>query len=170
MSHDRKMGHVQSLKVYLSVLGALFVLTVTTVLVSIPDMGLWNDVVALLVATCKASLVILFFMHGRFESRLTWAFIYYPLIVVGLLFAGVFLDYTNRVSSMQDAMAPVSAIGAHGGDHGEDAGDHGEDAGDHGTDAKDADHAEEADGHDGDAKEEEHKEDGQEHDDDTGHN
>ncbi|MDJ0835102.1 MAG: cytochrome C oxidase subunit IV family protein [Acidobacteriota bacterium] len=132
MGHDRKMGHVQSPKVYLGVLLGLFVLTVATVAVSYLDLGVLNDVVAIAVASCKATLVILFFMHGRFEDRITWAFIWYPLVLVGLLLGGVFLDYANRVTSMQDVMTPISAVETAG-----EAGDHKEEKADDGEEQKD---------------------------------
>ncbi|HSV08643.1 MAG TPA: cytochrome C oxidase subunit IV family protein, partial [Candidatus Binatus sp.] len=54
------------LRIYYTVYGALLVLTVVTVGVSLVDLGPLSTVVALAIAAAKASLVILFFMHVRY--------------------------------------------------------------------------------------------------------
>lgn len=145
MGSDRKMGHVQSFKTYLLTFIGLLALTVVTVLVSYKNFGAMNEVVALGVATMKASLVVMIFMHGRYENKITWAFIYYPLIIVGLLVGGVFLDYMNRGDGWHGQKANfVSAVeggkypDAHGDDHGDASGDHSTDE----AHSEDADHAE----------------------------
>jgi cytochrome c oxidase subunit IV len=56
--------------VYFVVFGALMVLTAVTVGVAFVDLGRMNVVVALVVALLKATLVVLFFMHVRYSSRL----------------------------------------------------------------------------------------------------
>ena len=63
--------HVTSRKVYFLVFGALMILTVATWLVAQVDLGWANDVVALAIAVTKALLVILFFMHVRYSTRMT---------------------------------------------------------------------------------------------------
>src|SRR5688572_32113176 len=55
--------HVLPLWVYLATWGALMVLTIITVAVSYVDIGAFNLIVALLVATIKATIVALMFMH-----------------------------------------------------------------------------------------------------------
>lgn len=94
--------HVHSTKFYAGILGALLVLTVLTVAVSYVDIdgmlalgrevegvGAWNLGVAVLIATMKASLVVLFFMHLKDDKRFN------ALVFVGsLLFIGVFFAYT----------------------------------------------------------------------------
>jgi len=65
-------GTGNSRRTGVAVFVALLLLTVVTVLVSYVDLGLWNTVVALLIASVKASLVALFFMHLKGESRLVW--------------------------------------------------------------------------------------------------
>ena len=55
-------------------------LTVVTVLVSYVNLGLMNVVVALLIASVKASLVALFFMHLKSEDRLVWGFALVPIV------------------------------------------------------------------------------------------
>ncbi len=58
-------------KVYLLVFLALVVGTCLTWAIAFVDLGKWNPVIALTIACTKATLVILFFMHVRYSSRLT---------------------------------------------------------------------------------------------------
>src|SRR5436190_37547 len=64
--------HVTSIGVYLAVFGALAVGTMLTWYASTVDLGWANTPIALIIATIKAVLVILFFMHVIHSSRLTW--------------------------------------------------------------------------------------------------
>ena len=63
--------HVSSPWMYIMIFAALLVLTGVTVAVAEIDLGWANDVVALAVAVTKALLVILFFMHVRYSTRMT---------------------------------------------------------------------------------------------------
>lgn len=120
--------HLQDFKVYFGILIALLILTVFTVWIATLNFGKWNDVIAIAVAGTKASLVVLFFMHGRFESKLIWAFIYYPLIILGTLLAALFLDYGNRdhntfvVGNVK--VAPIEHGDGHGDTTHDAGGDH----------------------------------------------
>jgi cytochrome c oxidase subunit 4 len=58
-------------KLYLIILACLVVGTVLTYRAAFWDMGIFNPVVALTIACTKATLVILFFMHVRYSSKLT---------------------------------------------------------------------------------------------------
>lgn len=137
MSSDRKMGHVQDFKVYVGVLMALFVLTVVTWAASTVHFGIWNNVIAVGIAAIKASLVIYFFMHGRYEKQETWAFIYYPMLLMAFLLGGLFLDYatgSSRTNKENYQAKPTSITLIHGEDksHGEaaPAGNHAAPSGD----------------------------------------
>src|SRR5579863_4105494 len=72
--------HLVPKKVYFAVFLALVVLTWVTTFVSTVDLGRWNIFVALAIAVCKASLVVLFFMHVWYSTRLT------KMIVVASIF------------------------------------------------------------------------------------
>jgi len=120
--------HTQDFKVYFLILVALFILTALTVWISTFNFGRWNDVIAIGVAGVKASLVVMFFMHGRFENRMTWAFIYYPLIILGTLLAALFLDYGTRPDNIYLVGNVISQP-----HHGDESGDHAEGSGDHGS-------------------------------------
>ncbi len=81
--------HVASTPFYLAVFGGLIVLTLLTVKVSYYDFGEANIVIALLIATMKASLVAAFFMHLRHDKLFnTLAFL------AAFLFLGIFILLT----------------------------------------------------------------------------
>ena len=88
--------HDSGIRIYFVVWGALIVLTAVTVAVSYVHLGLMNVVVALLVASVKASLVALFFMHLRYESRLVWGFALTPIFFLLLIIAGTLSDTMFR--------------------------------------------------------------------------
>ncbi len=110
MSEQTKTGehkhHIVSPKIYIAILFALLVGTALTVLASYFDLGewriapgltlFWNPVVALAIATCKATLVVLFFMHVKYSSRLTKltvaSGIFLFLVLIGMTLA----DYMTR--------------------------------------------------------------------------
>lgn len=58
-------------KVYFIVFFALVVGTILTWRIAFIDLGIWNPVVALIIACTKATLVVLFFMHVRYSTKLT---------------------------------------------------------------------------------------------------
>lgn len=57
------------LKVYLGVLGSLGFLTFVTVWIANFDFGAWNLPIAMVVAVAKASLVVMYFMNLKYDSR-----------------------------------------------------------------------------------------------------
>jgi len=81
--------HVIPQKVYILVFVTLLLLTLVTVDVAFYDAGWLNLYIALAIATTKATLVILYFMHLRYSSRLTWAF-----VGAGFLFLIILLAFT----------------------------------------------------------------------------
>ncbi len=89
-------GHLISLKIYLGVFGTLMVLTGVTVWVAFHNLGPLNAVVALTIATCKAVLVILYFMHARYSSKITWLVIVSGFFWLGILLVLTMTDYLTR--------------------------------------------------------------------------
>jgi cytochrome c oxidase subunit IV len=61
--------HIMGYGMLIVIIAALLALTGITVAVSYVNLGFYNVPVALLIATCKASLVLLFFMHLKYEGR-----------------------------------------------------------------------------------------------------
>lgn len=88
--------HVVSRKIYFAIFGALMVMTGVTVWVANFDLGRWNAIVALSIAVVKATLVVLYFMHVRYSSKLTWVFIGAGVIWLIILFAFTLSDYLTR--------------------------------------------------------------------------
>lgn len=89
-------GHDPGTRTYLAVGGALLVLTALTVAVSYVNLGMMNVVIALVIASAKASLVALFFMHLRYENGLVWGFALTPLIFLVLIIGGTLSDNLFR--------------------------------------------------------------------------
>jgi len=96
--HDDGPGHVLDRKVYNRVFVMLLVLTVITVAVSRVDFGVLNMVVAMVVASIKAGIVALFFMHLKYEDKLTWMFAFFPILLLFTLIGGVFTDNPLRAT------------------------------------------------------------------------
>ena len=100
--HDVNAGHpegelhIVSPMVYLTIFGALLVGTAITIGASYVDMGPWNPVVALGIAVTKATLVVLYFMHIKYSSKLmkltVAAGMFTFLILVGMSLS----DYISR--------------------------------------------------------------------------
>lgn len=91
-----ELGHQLPFSVYLKVFVTLVVLTVITVWVSRYDFGVMNIVVAMVVASIKALVVALFFMHLKYEDKLTWLYAAFPIVLLFTLIGGVFLDNATR--------------------------------------------------------------------------
>jgi cytochrome c oxidase subunit 4 len=89
-------GHVVSLKVYIGIFITLMVLTGVTVSVAFYNLGPLNAVVALTIASFKATLVILYFMHARYSSKLTWLVIIAGFFWLGILLVLTMTDYVTR--------------------------------------------------------------------------
>ena len=92
MLHEKAHAHITPWWVYGAVYAALLVLTWTTVAVAQVNLGAWNVIVAVGIATAKASLVALFFMHLLYESRLTWGYLGLTLFAIALLLGLSLLD------------------------------------------------------------------------------
>jgi cytochrome c oxidase subunit IV len=103
--------HVVSPRIYLLVFASLMVLTVVTVAASRYDFGVGNTVVALAIAVLKASLVVLFFMHVKYSSRLVQLLVAAAFLWLALLISGTFSDYVTRgrVNHAPEARSPTGA-------------------------------------------------------------
>jgi cytochrome c oxidase subunit 4 len=88
--------HVSSPKLYVGIFLALMVLTVATVAVAYQDLGVLNDVVALAIAMTKALLVVLFFMHVKYSTRLTALTAIAGLVWLAILISLTLNDYLTR--------------------------------------------------------------------------
>ncbi|MCG8335226.1 MAG: cytochrome C oxidase subunit IV family protein [Proteobacteria bacterium] len=88
--------HVLSYGKLLSVLLALLALTGITVVMSGVDLGVFNVWVTLLIAGTKASLVLLFFMHFKYEGRVLKYSFLATLVSLVIIISFVFWDVAFR--------------------------------------------------------------------------
>jgi cytochrome c oxidase subunit 4 len=89
-------GHIVSVRWYVLICAILLALTWLTVAVAYADLGTLNTVVALAVAGCKATLVILYFMHVRYSSRLVQVSVLSGILFLGILLVLTLADYVSR--------------------------------------------------------------------------
>ena len=87
--------HVVSLKTNVAVWLTLLVLTGVTTGIAFVDLGPLNTIVALVIATCKALLVVLIFMHVKYASDklVVISAVFFLLLLLGLSLA----DYSTRM-------------------------------------------------------------------------
>jgi len=98
--HSAELGHVLPRKTYTRIFFTLLFLTFVTVAVTRFDFGSFNIVIAMVVASAKALLVALFFMHLKYEDKLTWAYAIFPFILLALLIGGIFIDNPYRAKPL----------------------------------------------------------------------
>jgi cytochrome c oxidase subunit 4 len=94
-------SHVATVRFYVGIFSALVVLTILTVKVSYYDFGAANTVVALLIATAKASLVAAFFMHLRHDSLFNTL-----ALLAAFLFLAIFILLTYDDTSRRGQIDP----------------------------------------------------------------
>ena len=88
--------HVAPVSLYLMVFAALMVGTILTVVVAKFDLGPLNTLMMLAIAIAKAMLVVLFFMHVRWGTRLTWVVAGSGFFWLLILFTLTMADYMSR--------------------------------------------------------------------------
>ena len=88
--------HILPKRTYYTVFAILIACTYLTWQVAYFDLGPLNAVVALGIAALKAVLVVLFFMHVRYGTRLTWAVIVAGVFWLTILLAVTMSDYLTR--------------------------------------------------------------------------
>jgi cytochrome c oxidase subunit 4 len=94
--HTEHEHHIVSPRVYVAIFIALLVGTTLTVAASYVNLGVFNPIIALGIACTKATLVVLFFMHVKYSTRLTMltvvAGVFMFLVLVGMTLS----DYISR--------------------------------------------------------------------------
>ncbi|MBI4419023.1 MAG: cytochrome C oxidase subunit IV family protein [Ignavibacteriales bacterium] len=85
-----------SRRIYYAVGITLLVLFLLTVGVAYIDLGALNIVVAMAIATFKTILVVLYFMHVRYSSRVTWVFVSASFFWLVILLVLTLSDYVTR--------------------------------------------------------------------------
>ncbi len=91
MSH-----HVVPVKTYLAVFAGLLILMAATIAAAYINLGLLNNLVMLGIAIAKTLLIVLYFMHIRYSSRLTWVIAGAGFLFLVILIGGTMHDYLTR--------------------------------------------------------------------------
>ena len=81
--------HVVPAKTYILVFVSLIFLTGLTTSVAYIDLGVFNTVVALVIAVAKMMLVVLFFMHMKYSSGMTRV-----VVIAGLFWLAIMISLT----------------------------------------------------------------------------
>lgn len=100
--------HIVSKTIYFLIFGTLMVLTVVTYWVALYDFGPMNVVIALAVAVTKAVLVVLYFMHVRYSTRLTKIVVIAGFFWLAILIVLTLSDYFTRSGTSGVGGVPAS--------------------------------------------------------------
>jgi len=97
-------GHVSPKRLYYTIFASLMVLTAITVSIAFIPLGRLNFPVALSIAILKATLVVLFFMHVKYSSRLVQLMVMAAFLWLALLIAGaaVMIWVANSAKKNED--------------------------------------------------------------------
>lgn len=101
------VGHVVPVRVLVGVLAALLALTVLTVGVTWVDLGNFNLWIAMSIATVKGSLVVLYFMHLRWDNRVNAIFFIGSLLFVTLFVGLSLMDTVEYQPELIPGHAPA---------------------------------------------------------------
>jgi len=104
--------HIVSPKIYLLIFGALMLGTYVTVRAAFVDLGKMNIVLALGIATIKATLVVLYFMHARYSPKRTQLVIVCSVFWLAIMLALTLTDYTTRSHETQPGVSHLARPGA----------------------------------------------------------
>lgn len=100
--------HVSPVGLYLTIFGALMVMTGVTVGAAFIDLGLFNFSVAIAIACFKASLVVWFFMHVKYQSHLTKLTVATGLFFLAILLGMSLIDYVSRGQQFYVTPQPIN--------------------------------------------------------------
>ena len=103
MSEQHSEHHIVSPKIYFTIFAVLMICTVLTVVAAEIDLNQYfgglNIIVALTIAVFKASLVVLFFMHGKYSPKRTQMVIIASIFWLGIMLFMTMSDYVTRLWS-----------------------------------------------------------------------
>lgn len=89
-------NHISSYKSQIIVLLALIMLTVLTVVITSVHLGPFNTAAAMLIATVKASVVLLYFMHLKFDEKIYRFMVTLVMSIYSVVIIITFIDYLYR--------------------------------------------------------------------------
>lgn len=93
---DKKEHHIVRSKTFITVWLSLLFLTGLTIKAAQMQMGEWSMLANLLIASTKASLVLWFFMHLKYETRLFKLLFFVPVMTITIIIGLTFFDIWYR--------------------------------------------------------------------------
>ncbi len=96
IGHPDPQHHVPSKGLYFVIFALLLVLTGLTVGARQIELGILNAPIAMTIAFAKTIMVILYFMHLRHSTRLTWVVVLGAFLWLAVLFVLTLSDYLSR--------------------------------------------------------------------------
>jgi cytochrome c oxidase subunit 4 len=105
--------HIVSPKVYAVIFGSLMLGTYITVKAAFVDLGRWNIIIALGIATIKATLVVLYFMHARYSPKRTQLVIVCSVFWLAIMLALTLTDYKTRSHETQPGVSHLARPASH---------------------------------------------------------
>ena len=107
-------GHISPVSLYVTIFLALMVGTALTVGAAFIDLGTFNFPVAMLIAVFKATLVVWYFMHVKYQSHLTKLTLSTGLFFLAILLGMMLIDYTSKdFQPMPRPTDPMGVMGTH---------------------------------------------------------
>ena len=94
--HFDPSSHIAPISMYVGIWAALMIFTGVTVFAATIELNVFNIVLALLIATIKGTLVVLFFMHLRYSTKLTMVTVVAAIFFLLILFSLSMTDYLTR--------------------------------------------------------------------------
>lgn len=100
--------HIVSPKIYIAIFLALILGTSLTTWAAFRNFGRFNIVIALAIATAKATLVVLFFMHARYGVQRTRLVIVCALFWLAIMLTLTLSDYQTRQPRRSRLVSPAA--------------------------------------------------------------
>ena len=101
--------HIVSPKIYAVIFGSLMLGTYITYKAAYVDLGKFNIVIALAIATIKATLVVLYFMHARYSPKRTHIVIVCSIFWLAIMLALTLSDYDTRYNDSHPGQGRLAA-------------------------------------------------------------
>lgn len=93
---DGEKHHIVGYRTHFLVLLGLIVLTTITVLITKVQLGPLNTAAAMLIACAKAAIVLLYFMHLKFDQKIFRFMVTLVLAIYAVVILITFFDYLYR--------------------------------------------------------------------------
>ena len=104
--------HIVSPKVYIGIFLSLMVLTAATVAAAYVNLGAFNIVIALAIASLKATLVVLYFMHACYSPNRTHMVIIAAVFWLAIMLALTLSDYVTRDRDLAENAQVTGMLGS----------------------------------------------------------